>query len=129
MDCLFCKIIEGSIPSCTIYEDEVVKVFLDINPNTNGHCLIIPKKHIVTIDEVNSELMNHILMVIKKIHSLLKEKLNVEGLTIVQNNDLGQEVKHLHFHLIPRYKDDDWKTVYNQNIIKNVTEIQKEIIG
>ena len=83
----------------------------------------------MTIDEVDSELMNHILMVIKKIHSLLKEKLNIEGLTIVQNNDLGQEVKHLHFHLIPRYKDDDWKTVYNQNIIKNVTEIQKEIIG
>ena len=43
MDCLFCKIIEGSIPSKTIYEDELVKVFLDINPNTNGHCLIIPK--------------------------------------------------------------------------------------
>ena len=128
MDCLFCKIIEGSIPSYTIYEDEVVKVFLDINPNTNGHCLVIPKKHIVTIDEVDNELMNHILMVIKKIHSLLKEKLNVEGLTIVQNNDLGQEVKHLHFHLIPRYKDDDWKMSYNQNIIKDIAEIQKEII-
>lgn len=128
MDCLFCKIIEGSIPSYTIYEDEVVKVFLDINPNTNGHCLVIPKKHIVTIDEVDNELMNHILMVIKKIHSLLKEKLNVEGLTIVQNNDLGQEVKHLHFHLIPRYKDDGWKMSYNQNIIKDIAEIQKEII-
>lgn len=128
MDCLFCKIIEGSIPSYTIYEDEVVKVFLDINPNTNGHCLVIPKKHIVTIDEVDNELMNHILMVIKKIHSLLKEKLNIEGLTIVQNNDLGQEVKHLHFHLIPRYKDDGWKMSYNQNIIKDIAEIQKEII-
>ena len=101
MDCLFCKIIEGSIPSKTIYEDELVKVFLDINPNTNGHCLIIPKKHIVTVKEVDSILTTHILEVEKKMYDLLKEKLNIKGLTIVQNKELGQEVKHYHVHLIP----------------------------
>lgn len=127
MDCLFCKINEESIPSYTIYEDEIVKVFLDINPNTNGHCLVIPKKHIVTIDEVDNELMNHIVMVIKKVHHLLKEKLNIEGLTIVQNNDLGQEVKHLHFHLIPRYKDDGWKMSYNQENLKEPSQIFNSI--
>ena len=128
MDCLFCKIIAGSIPSKTIYEDELVKVFLDINPNTNGHCLIIPKKHIVTVKEVDSILTTHILEVEKKIYDLLKEKLNIKGLTIVQNNELGQEVKHYHVHLIPRYEDDNWKMNFNQESLKDTDEIYQEIM-
>lgn len=123
MDCLFCKIIEGSIPSRTIYEDDLVKVFLDINPNTNGHCLIIPKKHIVTVNELDSELIKHILEVEKMMYKLLKEKLNIDGLTIVQNNEYGQEVKHYHVHLIPRYTNDNWNLTYDQNIIKDLDEI------
>jgi uncharacterized HIT-like protein MJ0866 len=128
MDCLFCKIIEGSIPSKTIYEDELVKVFLDINPNTNGHCLIIPKKHIVTVKEVDSILTTHILEVEKKIYDLLKEKLNIKGLTIVQNNELGQEVKHYHVHLIPRYENDNWNINFNQESLKDTDEIYQEIM-
>jgi histidine triad (HIT) family protein len=128
MDCLFCKIIEGSIPSKTIYEDELVKVFLDINPNTNGHCLIIPKKHIVTVKEVDSILTTHILEVEKKIYDLLKEKLNIKGLTIVQNNELGQDVKHYHVHLIPRYEDDNWKMNFNQESLKDTDEVYQEIM-
>ncbi len=127
MDCLFCKIIEDIIPSKTIYEDDLVKVFLDINPNTNGHCLIIPKKHIVTVNEVDNELATHILEVEKKIYDLLKEKLNIEGLTIVQNNDLGQDVKHYHIHLIPRYKDDYWKMNFSQESLKPIDETFKKI--
>lgn len=128
MDCLFCKIIEGSIPSKTIYEDELVKVFLDINPNTNGHCLIIPKKHIVTVKEVDNILTTHILEVEKKIYDLLKEKLNIKGLTIVQNNELGQEVKHYHVHLIPRYEDDNWNINFNQESLKDTNEVYQEIM-
>lgn len=128
MDCLFCKIIEGSIPSKTIYEDELVKVFLDINPNTNGHCLIIPKKHIVAVKEVDNILTTHILEVEKKIYDLLKEKLNIKGLTIVQNNELGQEVKHYHVHLIPRYEDDNWNINFNQESLKDTDEIYQEIM-
>lgn len=128
MDCLFCKIIEGSIPSKTIYEDELVKVFLDINPNTNGHCLIIPKKHIVTVKEVDSILTTHILEVEKKMYDLLKEKLNIKGLTIVQNNELGQEVKHYHVHLIPRYEDDNWNIYFNQESLKDTDEVYQEIM-
>mgnify|MGYP004578644433 FL=1 len=128
MDCLFCKIIEGSIPSKTIYEDELVKVFLDINPNTNGHCLIIPKKHIVTVKEVDNILTTHILEVEKKIYDLLKEKLNIKGLTIVQNNELGQEVKHYHVHLIPRYEDDNWNINFNHESLKDTDEIYQEIM-
>ena len=128
MDCLFCKIIEGSIPSKTIYEDELVKVFLDINPNTNGHCLIIPKKHIVTVKEVDNILTTHILEVEKKMYDLLKEKLNIKGLTIVQNNELGQEVKHYHVHLIPRYEDDNWNINFNQESLKDTDEVYQEIM-
>ena len=129
MDCLFCKIIEGNIPSKTIYEDEKVKVFLDINPNTNGHSLIIPKKHIVTVDELDEELALHILKVEKEMKNLLQEKLNCEGLTIVQNNELGQEVKHYHVHLIPRYSNDNWSLTYDQNIIKDLEETYNNIMN
>ena len=129
MDCLFCKIIEGSIPSKTIYEDEKVKVFLDINPNTNGHCLIIPKKHIVTVNELDDELITHILKVEKEIYKLLKEKLNIEGLTIVQNNELGQEVKHYHIHLIPRYKNDNWNLTFNKDSLIPIDEIYHNIMN
>lgn len=129
MNCLFCKIIDGCIPSKTIYEDDKVKVFLDINPNTNGHCLIIPKKHIATVAELDKELASHILEIEKNIYKLLKEKLNIEGLTIVQNNELGQEVKHYHVHLISRYHDDDWKVSYNQDAINNLDEIYNKIMN
>jgi len=117
MDCIFCKIVDGTIPSSTVYEDEMVKVFLDINPNTNGHMLIVPKKHVVTVDDLDNELATHILEVEKKMHSLITEKLHAEGLTIVQNNDLGQDVKHYHVHLIPRYTDDCWKMHFRQDNI------------
>ena len=123
MDCLFCRIIDGTIPSSTVYEDDIVKVFLDINPNTNGHMLIVPKKHIVTVDELDKDLVTHILEVEKKMYDLLKEKLNIEGLTIVQNNGLGQDVKHYHVHLIPRYSNDNWKMNFNQDNLKDPKEI------
>ena len=123
MDCLFCKIINGDIPSYTIYEDELVKVFLDINPNTNGHSLIIPKKHIVTVEEMDDELATHIIKIEKQMYKLFKEKLNAIGMTICQNNEYGQEVKHYHVHLIPRYKDDNWNICYNQELLKETKEI------
>ena len=66
-NCIFCKIIDGSIPSKTIYEDEIVKVFLDINPLNPGHTLIIPKKHFKDFDDIDLETLNHIMKVAKEI--------------------------------------------------------------
>lgn len=129
MDCLFCKIINGDIPSKTIYEDELVKVFLDINPNTNGHCLIVPKKHVVTVNEIDEELAKHILKVEKNMYKLLKEKLNIKGLTIVQNNELGQDVKHYHVHLIPRYGNDNWALYFNKEIIEELDTTYNKLIN
>jgi hypothetical protein len=61
-NCIFCKIINGEIPSYTIFEDDLIKIFLDINPSSNGHCLVIPKKHFVDINDIDSEYLNHIYL-------------------------------------------------------------------
>ena len=103
-NCIFCKIINNEIPSYTLYEDEMVKVFLDINPERPGHTLIIPKTHFVDINDISIETLNHISLISKKTTTLLKEKLNYDGLRLVQNNGVLEEVKHYHLHLIPVYK-------------------------
>ncbi|MCI8544844.1 MAG: HIT domain-containing protein [Bacilli bacterium] len=105
MNCIFCKIINHEIPSYTIYEDEFVNVFLDINPDSNGHMLIIPKKHALDITEIERETWNHILDITRNMKSLLEEKLKIDGLTLIQNNGMVQEVKHFHLHLKPYYSE------------------------
>jgi len=102
MNCIFCKIINNEIPSYTIYEDEIVKVFLDINPSVNGHMLIIPKKHFLDITDIDNEILAHMVMIEKRMFSLLKKSFQVDGVTFVQNNGCSQEVKHFHIHVIPR---------------------------
>lgn len=104
MECIFCKIINGEVPSYTIYEDECLKVFLDINPDSPGHMLIIPKKHFKDLDDIDNSTLNSIMEVSKKMKKLLEEKLNIDGLTLIQNNGIAQEVKHYHLHLKPHYK-------------------------
>lgn len=126
-NCIFCKIINNELPSYTVYEDELVKVFLDINPSTDGDLLLIPKKHIVTVDEIDDELMLHFLKIEKEIYNLLKDKLNCEGLTIVQNNGHGQEVKHLHIHLTPRYCGDLVDHLYNKDNLSEVQEVFEKL--
>lgn len=123
-DCLFCKIINNEIPSSTIYEDDLIKVFLDINPTTNGHMLIIPKKHHVNVMDIDEDIVSHALKVIReKLYPMLKKNLGCDGLTIVQNNEYGQEVKHYHIHLIPRYQDDLVSDSYNKEMLIPVEEV------
>lgn len=102
MDCLFCKIINGEIPSNKVYEDETVFAFRDIEPQAPTHILIIPKEHIKSaaeLDESNSSVVAHIFEVAAKI---AKQEGLDDGFRIVNNcGDLaGQSVKHLHFHLM-----------------------------
>ena len=111
MDCLFCKIVNGDIPSYKIYEDEIVYAFLDINPDSNGHTLIIPKKHYLDLDEIPSNTLTHILNVAKELKLKLESKLKCDGLTLIQNNGDIQEVKHFHLHLKPYYKNSKIKSV------------------
>lgn len=106
MNCIFCKIINNEIPSYTIYEDEIVKVFLDVNPISNGHSLVVPKKHYTDINDIDLDTLTHIQNTVKKLYNTYKEKLNCNGITLCQNNEYGQEVKHYHLHIIPRYEND-----------------------
>ncbi len=127
MNCIFCQIIKGEIPSYTIYEDEIVKAFLDISPESNGHTLIIPKKHFENLYEMDAETLKSIEIASQKIGKLLKEKLNCQGITRVQNNEYGQEVKHYHMHLIPRYEKDNFHLEINKNGLKEPQEIFEQI--
>lgn len=129
-DCIFCKIIAGDLPSSTVYEDDIVKVIMNINPSTNGHLLVLPKKHYLNIMDVEEEFITHSLKLIREnIYPLLKEKLKCKGLTIAENNELGQEIKHFHIHLTPRYEDDQLEYVYNKEIIKEVKEVFDQIMN
>ena len=121
-DCLFCKIIKGEIPSYTVYENDKIKAFLDINPVTNGHCVIIPKKHIVDVEEIDSEISIEIDEASKKIIGIYKSKLNIDGATRIQNNGYGQEIKHYHMHIIPRYENDN---IYTNRCPENLIPVEE----
>lgn len=127
MDCIFCKIVKGEIPSYTIYEDEIIKIFLDVNPVSNGHCLIIPKEHFQDINDIDLQTLRHIDKITKELYPMLKEKLNCKGITRTQNNEYGQEVKHYHLHLIPRYDKDDLNFKPNKESLKDVKEIYEKL--
>ena len=127
-DCLFCKIIKGEIPSKTIYEDEIVKVMMDINPISDGHILVIPKNHNTDLLDLDDDTLLHIKRIITEILiPKLKEKLNCDGITICQNNGLGQEIKHFHVHLIPRYENDNIKMTNKENI-EDIEEIYNKLM-
>ena len=127
-DCIFCKIIKGELPSKTVYEDDLIKVIMNINPATDGHLLVLPKEHYTNIMDINDQVLMHSIKTIREnLYSNLKEALGCEGLTIAENNDLGQEIKHFHLHLIPRYKDDNIEFPI-ANDIKEVDEIFKKLM-
>lgn len=110
-DCIFCKITNGKIPSNKVYEDENFFAFLDITPKSEGHTLVIPKKHFENIFDADEEILSLYGGVFKKISDKLKEDYNYDGVNIVNNSGKasGQEVMHLHFHVIPRYSQDKLK--------------------
>ena len=106
-DCIFCKIIEGEIPSHTIYEDEMFKVILDASPASKGHALILPKEHYADIYDIDEDTAAGAMKLAKKLAAHMTEVLGCDGFNIVQNNHeiAGQTVFHFHMHLIPRYKE------------------------
>lgn len=103
MDCIFCKIINGDIPSKKIYEDDKVYAFMDINPNVDGHTLIIPKKHYTDYKEMDEEIILHIEKVKKELSDYLMNKLGVDAMTFSMNYGKSQIVKHVHLHLLPNF--------------------------
>ena len=117
MDCVFCKIRDGQIPSLKVYEDSRTLAFMDINPISPGHCLVIPKIHAATIFETEVPDLQATIAATKKVAAAVRSALQAEGVNILQANGAAafQSVPHMHFHVIPRWMNDgkgfDWKLV------------------
>ena len=123
MDCLFCKIINGDIPCFKIYENEDVLAFLDINPDADGHTLIIPKKHFTDLDDIDLKTLESINKASKEIKKILEEKLGCIGISLLQNNGSCQEVKHYHLHLKPYY--EGIKTIEMKKYPENIRDAKE----
>jgi len=107
-DCIFCAIAAGEIPSFKVYEDDEVLAYLDINPFAKGHTLVIPKRHSQGLLDTDDATLATIIARVKMIAAHLKDKLGCDGFNILQNNGeaAGQTVRHVHFHIIPRWQGD-----------------------
>ena len=104
-NCVFCAIAAGEIPSFKVYEDDLVLAYLDINPFTKGHTLVIPKAHSTGLLDTDEKTLAEVIARVKKVAAHLKAALPCDGFNILQNNGAaaGQTVMHLHFHIVPRY--------------------------
>ncbi|OYT36617.1 HIT family protein [Candidatus Pacearchaeota archaeon ex4484_71] len=109
-DCIFCKILRGEVPpgKGKISESDNFVAFLDINPEKEGHCLVVSKAHFETILDLPVGMGSELLTFLKEVSLKVMDKYECDGFNIVQNNfkSSGQVVPHLHFHIIPRKKDD-----------------------
>lgn len=116
--CIFCSIVSGEIPNHTIYEDDTVLAFLDINPTSYGHCLVIPKKHYDSFLDCDNKVRDHVFKVAQELANKLETKLGCDGINVLTNihEAAGQTVDHFHVHLIPRYKENDSLTIEFGNI-------------
>ncbi|MGP1455312.1 MAG: HIT family protein [Treponema sp.] len=107
-DCVFCNIIKGSIPSLKVYEDEHTLAFMDIAKDVDGHILVIPKKHTTNILDAEPETLHRVMDTVHKVAKHCVDRCGYEGVNVLNANHAcaGQTVFHLHFHIIPRNKND-----------------------
>ncbi|PIR05230.1 MAG: hypothetical protein COV57_00090 [Candidatus Liptonbacteria bacterium CG11_big_fil_rev_8_21_14_0_20_35_14] len=129
MDCLFCKIAQGEIKGGVVYEDEKVMALLDIQPRALGHTFVIPKEHYTTLLDLPDNLVESLFLAVKKVAEKVKETVLADGLTIGinQGRASGQEVDHLHIHIIPRFKGDRGGSM--QSVVSNTpSEKERKII-
>jgi histidine triad (HIT) family protein len=137
IDCVFCKIRDGQIPSARVYEDERTFVIMDINPLNPGHCLVIMKTHAATLFEADAVDLAAAMATAKRVGTALLVALNPDGLNMLQANGAAafQSVPHFHLHLIPRYVRDgkgfDWvPTPGNRDeIVANAEKIKSALGG
>jgi histidine triad (HIT) family protein len=121
MNCIFCKIAEKEIEAEVLFENEDVISFLDINPVNFGHALVIPKNHYDNFLEVPSSELDGLIKTVQNVSSAIKLGLNPDGINLVANNGraAGQSIFHFHFHIIPRFYDDDFKFRLNLKKYEN----------
>lgn len=107
-DCVFCKVLRGELPSTVVFEDEYTLAFLDIAPATDGHTLVVPKRHTEDLLSVSREDLAAVTRSTQAVARILDDRLRPDGLSIFQSNRTAgwQDVFHLHFHVVPRWVDD-----------------------
>ncbi|MFX1312948.1 MAG: HIT family protein [Promethearchaeota archaeon] len=133
-NCIFCQIIERKIDSKIIFENERIMSFLDIFPVSKGHMIIVPKNHYLNLEDIPDDDLAEVFKIVKKMAKLSREKLNLDGYNILQNNfaAAGQVINHFHVHLIPRGKNDNkfkLKIPRIQANDKELDDILKLLVG
>lgn len=126
-DCVFCKIISGEWSCYKIYESDITLAFLDINPFSDGHTVVVPKVHVQDLTEFTEDLSSKFMFDLVKVTQLIKTKMKPDGINIVQNNGkaAGQVVMHAHFHVIPRFEDDGLLKLVNKKVKPTEEELKK----
>lgn len=121
--------VAGDIPPKKVYEDDLVLAFLDINPVSLGHTLIIPKKHFQDVFEMDDQYLEAVGKASKKISSLLKEKLQCSAVNLLNasGKDAGQTVFHFHLHVVPRYPEDGLDLWFHGKKDSNLEEVFNKI--
>jgi histidine triad (HIT) family protein len=132
-DCLFCKIIAGKIPSEKVYEDDTVFAFLDVFPASEGHTLVAPKKHFSRFTDMDAESVASLFEAARKITAAVEKAFSAEGSNIGINDGkvAGQEIPHVHVHVIPRRKGDGGRgiksIVWTEPDTTNLKEVAEKI--
>lgn len=127
-NCIFCKILNGDIPSAKLYEDENFAIILDVGPASFGHALVLPKDHYANLFEMPDELLAKLMSLAKVWGEKIVKALGADGMNLVQNNGLaaGQTVFHYHLHLIPRYEGDNVGNLWTPGSL--TAEARQEIL-
>jgi histidine triad (HIT) family protein len=126
-ECIFCKIIAGEIPATVIHEDADSLVFMDIGPIIKGHALVVSKKHYDPITRTPDEILAGMHVTAKRIAQAQMNALGADGVNIMQNNGkaAGQEVEHIHIHVIPRFADDGHRWNWNARKYDSMEEMNE----
>jgi histidine triad (HIT) family protein len=132
MDCLFCKIVAGQLPAIKVFEDERSIAFMDINPRSDGHCLIIPKTHAPTLFDIRAEDLAAVTNTAKKVAMAIKTSLAPDGMLVYQLNGrvAMQLVDHFHLHLVPRWEKDrvDLSHGFQPGNMEKIQSIAEKIV-
>jgi len=113
-DCIFCQIVAGDIPGRTVYEDDTVLAFLDANPLSPGHTLVIPKAHHERLNDTPADVAGEVLSTLHELVPAVEAAVDAPASTVAFNNGeaAGQEVPHVHGHIVPRFSDDGGRPIH-----------------
>lgn len=133
VDCTFCRLLEGLLPSWRVYEDESTVAFLDIGQATRGHTLVVPRRHAEDIWALSEDDAVAVMQSVHRVARLLRQRLDLLGLNVTQANGstAWQEIFHYHVHLIPRYGDDEYRPPWRSTSPseEQLREVHQEILG